>query len=173
MRERLLNKLTAAGFDVELKTWQELSDFYNQVHGMFNIVFGFIFSIVLAVVLMSVANSMGMTVVERTREIGTLRAIGLKRSGVIRLFATESMLLTLIGCVVGLLIALLVRWGVNHANIFYIPPNSASPMPLLVDLDVQRTIFTFILLGVVGTLAAYMPARRAAKKDIIEALGYV
>jgi len=44
---------------------------------------------------------------------------------------------------------------------------------LLVDLDVQRTIFTFILLGVVGTLAAYMPARRAAKKDIIEALGYV
>lgn len=173
MRDLLLKKMTAAGFDVEIKTWQELSDFYNQVHGMFDMMFGFIFSIVLTVVVMSVANSMGMTVVERTREIGTLRAIGLKRGGVVRLFATESMLLTLIGCVVGLALSLLVRWGVNHAHITYIPPNSVSPMPLLVDLDVGRTILALIMMGVVGTVAAYMPARRAAKKDIIDALGHV
>jgi len=173
MRDHLLAKLKAAGFDVEIMTWQDLSDFYNQVHGMFDMIFGFIFSIVLTVVVMSVANSMGMTVVERTREIGTLRAIGLKRSGVVRLFTTESMLLTLIGCVTGLLIALTVRWGVNIANISYTPPNSASPVPLLVDLDAGRTMFTFVLMGVVGTVAAYMPARRAAKKDIIDALGHV
>ena len=173
MRDLLLKKITAAGFDVEIKTWQELSDLYNQVIGLFDMVFGFIFSIVLTVVVMSVANSMGMTVVERTREIGTLRAIGLKRSGVVRLFATESMLLTLIGCVAGLALTLLVRWGVNIANISYIPPNSVSPMPLLVDLDGGRIILTFFLIGMVGTLAAYMPARRAAKKDIIDALGHV
>jgi putative ABC transport system permease protein len=173
MRERLLAKMKAAGFDVEIMTWQDLSDFYNQVHGMFDMIFGFIFSIVLTVVLMSVANSMGMTVIERTREIGTLRAIGLKRSGVVRLFTTESMLLTLIGCSVGLLITLGVRWGINLANISYVPPNSVTPVPLLVDMDTVRTIFTFLLMGVVGTLAAYMPARRAAKKDIIDALGHV
>ncbi len=173
MRDRLLAKLSAAGFDVEIMTWQELSDFYNQVHGMFDMIFGFIFSIVLTVVVMSVANSMGMTVIERTREIGTLRAIGLKRSGVVRLFTMESMLLTLIGCIAGLLITLLVRWGVNAADISYIPPNSAGRVPLLIDLDLLRTLFTFLLMGVVGTLAAYMPARRAAKKDIIDALGHV
>lgn len=173
MRDRLMTKLTAAGFEVEILTWQDLSDFYTQVHGMFDMIFGFIFSIVLTVVIMSVANSMGMTVVERTREIGTLRAIGLKRSGVVRLFTLESMLLTLIGCISGLAISLLVRWGVNAANISYIPPNSASPVPLLVDIDFARTVFTFILMGTVGTLAAYMPARRAAKKDIIDALGHV
>lgn len=173
MREVLLKKLSAAGYDVEIKTWQELSDFYTQVHGMFDMIFGFIFSIVITVVIMSVANSMGMTVIERTREIGTLRAIGLKRSGVIRLFTLESMLLTLIGCVTGLLIALGVRWGINVANISYTPPNSASAVPLLVDMDTGRIIFTFIMMGVVGTLAAYMPARRAAKKDIIDALGHV
>ncbi|MDP1633972.1 MAG: FtsX-like permease family protein, partial [Gallionellaceae bacterium] len=129
MRDLLLAKLSAAGFDVEIMTWQELSDFYNQVHGMFDMIFGFIFSIVLTVVVMSVANSMSMTVIERTREIGTLRAIGLKRSGVIRLFTMESMLLTLIGCVTGLAISFLVRWGVNAADISYVPPNSASPVP--------------------------------------------
>ena len=173
MRDQLLAKLKTAGFDVEIMTWQELSDFYNQVHGMFDMIFGFIFSIVLTVVVMSVANSMSMTVIERTREIGTLRAIGLKRSGVIRLFTMESMLLTLIGCVTGLLITLLVRWGVNAADISYVPPNSAGRVPLLIDMDIMRTLFTFLLMGVVGTLAAYMPARRAAKKDIIDALGHV
>ncbi|MBI5625807.1 MAG: ABC transporter permease [Nitrosomonadales bacterium] len=173
MRERLLKKLYSAGFDVEIQTWEELSDFYNQVHGMFDMIFGFIFSIVLTVVVMSVANSMGMTVVERTREIGTLRAIGLKRSGVVRLFTTESMLLTLIGCIVGLLITLGVRWGINVANISYTPPNYASPVPLLVDMDAGRVAFTFVLMGVVGTMAAYLPARRAARKDIIDALGHV
>ena len=173
VRQILLPKLRDAGFDVEIQTWQELSDFYNQVRGMFDMIFGFIFSIVLTVVLMSVANSMGMTVVERTREIGTLRAVGLKRWGVVRLFTTESMLLTVIGCTVGLLITLGVRWGINVANISYTPPSSASPVPLLVDLDVGRVVFTFVLMAVVGTLAAYLPARRAAKKPIIDALGHV
>jgi len=173
MREVLSKKLSAAGYEVEIKTWQELSDFYTQVHGMFDMIFGFIFSIVITVVIMSVANSMGMTVIERTREIGTLRAIGLKRSGVIRLFTLESMLLTMIGCITGLLIALGVRWGINVANISYTPPNSAGAVPLLVDMDTGRIFFTFIMMGVVGTLAAYMPARRAAKKDIIDALRHV
>ena len=173
MRDRLQAQLAAAGFAVEIATWQELSDFYNQVHGMFDMIFGFIFMIVLTVVVMSVANSMGMTVVERTREIGTLRAIGLKRGGVVRLFTLESMLLTLFGCISGMAFALLVRWGVNAADISYVPPNSASPVPLLVDLDVARTVVTFVMMGLVGTLAAYLPARRAAQKDIIDALGHV
>jgi putative ABC transport system permease protein len=173
MRKLLQEKLQAAGFDMEIKTWQELSDFYNQVHSMFDMIFGFIFSIVLTVVVMSVANSMGMAVVERTREIGTLRAIGLKRKGVIRLFTTESLMLTLIGCLTGLLLTLGVRYGINAAHISYTPPNSASPVPLLVDLDMSRTLFTMILMLVVGTLAAYLPARRASKQAIIDALGHV
>jgi putative ABC transport system permease protein len=173
MRTHFLEKLNHAGFDVEIQTWQELSDFYTQVHGMFDMIFGFIFSIVLTVVIMSVANSMGMTVIERTREIGTLRAIGLKHSGVVRLFTIESMLLTLIGCTTGLLIMLVVRWGINVADISYVPPNSSSRTSLLIDLDASRILFTFLLMGVVGTLAAYMPARRAAKKPIIDALGHV
>lgn len=173
MRSRLHEKLRAAGFELEIKSWNELSSFYNQVHGMFDMIFGFIFLIVLTVVVMSVANSMGMTVIERTREIGTLRAIGLRRAGVVRIFTTESFLLTLIGCGSGLLFTVLVRYGINVADISYVPPNSVSPVPLLVDLDVQRIVFTFVLMGMVATLAAYLPARRAANKLIIDALGHI
>ncbi len=173
MRKLIQARLHAAGFDLEIKTWNELSSFYNQVHGMFDMIFGFIFSIVLTVVVMSVANSMGMTVIERTREIGTLRSIGLRRAGVVRIFTTESFLLTFFGCVTGLLITILVRYGINVADISYTPPNSVSPTPLLVDLDVRRIVFTFVLMGIVATLAAYLPARRAARQPIIDALGHV
>jgi putative ABC transport system permease protein len=173
MRDRLQDKLKVSGFDVEIKTWQELSDFYNQVHDMFDMIFGFIFSIVLTVVVMSVANSMGMTVVERTREIGTLRAIGLKQAGVVRLFTAEALLITLIGCLVGIALTFGVRYGINVAHISYTPPNSASSVPLLVDVDAGRTIFTALMMLTVGTLAAWLPARRAAKQPIIDALGHV
>lgn len=173
MRTRLREKLRAAGFDLRIETWRELSSFYNQVHGMFDMIFGFIFSIVLTVVLMSVANSMGMTVIERTREIGTLRAIGLKRIGVVKLFAMEALLLSLFGCAGGLVLTFLVRWGINLAHISYVPPNSVSPVPLLVDLDWGRIAFTGLLTSGVGMLAALLPARRAARQSIVEALGHV
>jgi putative ABC transport system permease protein len=173
MRAALQAQFQQAGLDLEVKTWQELSGFYRQVHDMFDMIFGFIFSIVLTVVVMSVANSMGMTVIERTREIGTLRAIGLKRSGVVRLFTTESLLLSAVGCAVGLLVTLAVRYGINLADIHYTPPDSASAVPLLVDLDYGRTLFTLILMLVVGTFAAWLPARRAARQPIMDALGHV
>ena len=172
-RARLLAQLKTAGFDVEIRTWNELSAFYTQVRGMFDMIFGFIFSIVLTVVVMSVANSMGMTVVERTREIGTLRALGLLRGGVVRLFVGEAALLALIGCVTGLLLTLAVRHGINAAGIAYVPPNQTAPVPLLVDLDTARILVTAVMMAGVGALAAWVPARRAARQPIIEALGHV
>jgi putative ABC transport system permease protein len=173
VRTALLKKLSAAGFDVEISTWNELSAFYTQVHGMFDMIFGFIFSIVITVVVMSVANSMGMAVVERTREIGTLRAIGLRRRGVIGLFVGEAALLVLLGCIAGLLLTLGVRYGINVADISYVPPNQTSRVPLLVDLDTARIAFTALMMAAVGAFAAWMPARRAAKQPIIDALGHV
>ncbi len=173
VRSHLLERLKSAGYAVEIRTWNELSAFYTQVHGMFNMIFGFIFGIVLTVVIMSVANSMGMTVVERTREIGTLRAIGLRRAGVVRLFMGEAALLTLIGCVTGLLLTVAVKYGIDVAGISYVPPNQTSPVPLLVDLDIPHILLTAMMMAAVGALAAWLPARRAARQPIIDALGHV
>ncbi|MDZ7923828.1 MAG: FtsX-like permease family protein [Marinagarivorans sp.] len=173
VREQLQSKLAMAGFDVEILTWKELSDFYNQVRDMFDMIFGFIFLIVLTVVIMSVANSMGMTVVERTREIGTLRAIGLKRSGVVRLFTMESLVLSLIGISVGLMITLAVSYAINSAYISYVPPGNASAVLLHVNFDRERVMAAAFMMLFVGSLAAYLPARRASRQPITQALGHV
>jgi len=172
-RTRLAASFAAAGLDIETTTWQENSAFYRQVKGMFDMIFSFILSIVLAIVVMSVTNAMSMSVIERTREIGTLRAIGLRRLGVVKLFVTEAVLLVAIGCLAGLVLTVLVRAGVNAADISYVPPNGTGRVPLLVGIDAGKMIFTFVVLGVLGLTAAIFPARRAARQPVTESLAHV
>jgi putative ABC transport system permease protein len=172
-RARLAPAFAAAGLDVEISTWQENSAFYRQVKGMFDMIFSFILAIVLTIVVMSVTNAMGMSVVERTREIGTLRAIGLRRAGVVRLFVTEALLLVGLGCAAGLLLTLLVRSGVNAAGLSYTPPNGTGRVLLLVGLDAGKLAFTAGVLSLLGLVAALFPARRAARRPVTESLAHV
>lgn len=172
-RAKLDQAFATAGLDVEIQTWQELSAFYRQVKGMFDMIFSFILSIVLAIVVMSVTNAMSMSVIERTREIGTLRAIGLRRLGVVKLFVTEAVLLVAIGCLAGLALTFAVRAGVNAADISYVPPNGTGRVPLLVGIDAGKMLFTFAVLGLLGLTAAIFPARRAARQPVTESLAHV
>src|SRR3954454_20145144 len=97
-RTGLEAKLNARGLEVDVETWEELSSFYYQVKSLFDVVFSFLLCIVLLIIVMSVTNAMSMSVVERTREIGTLRAIGVHGCGVIKLFVVEALLLVYGAC---------------------------------------------------------------------------
>lgn len=168
----LADKLRAAGFDVEIKTWMELSSFYSQVRQLFDMIFGFIASIVFVVVAMGIGSSMAMTVIERTREIGTLRAIGLRRKGVMGLFSAEGAWLALIGGSLGFVVTVAVALLVNNAGISYTPPNSSYNVPLLIDFDWPRiAMVTFIVLAL-SLLATFFPARRAARLHVVQALSH-
>lgn len=158
---------------VDVETWDELSSFYRQVKSLFDMVFGFLLSIVMVIILMSVGNAMSMNVVERTREIGTLRAIGVKGSGVIELFVVEALLLVVSACAIGLVVTLAVSWGINHAQIAYRPPNSTDEVPLVVGFDAMRVGLAGVALCVLCAVAAFVPARRASRQSIVEALIHV
>jgi putative ABC transport system permease protein len=173
MRSLLRAKLTKAGIACEIKTWNELSLFYSKVRGMFDMMFLFLFSIVLVIVVMSTVNTMGMAVLERTREIGTLRALGLKRRGVSLLFAMEGGLLGLFGSLIGVVLYMSVWVMIRALSPTYIPPGISTPVPLVVDL-VPQALFVLILCMIFLSLfAAIIPARRAAKQNVVDALGHV
>lgn len=172
-RTDLTRRLAEAGLAVEIKTWQELSSFYNQVRNLFDMIFTFIFSIVFVVIIMSVINTMSMTVVERTREIGTLRALGLRRRGVVSLFTTEGALLAFVGVGIGLTASLLVAWGMDVAHITYTPPNSSSAVPLLVDINGGQILTVALMATVLAAVAAAWPALGAARRQIHSALTHV
>ncbi len=172
-RQRLTDDLASAGITVDIRTWDQLSAFYQQVRGMFSLIFMFIFIIVLTIVVMNIINTMSMTVVERTREIGTLRALGMQRLSVRRLFSTEGLFLSLIGCIAGVVLSLSITFLVNQADISYTPPGNSSPVPLLVNTVPALMVGALIILTGLSTLFSILPARRAAKSIITEALGHV
>ena len=173
LRDRLKTKLKQAGLSLEIKTWRELAEFYQRVKGLFDMIFTFIFAIVLVIVVMSVINTMGMAVVERTREIGTLRALGLKKRGVSFLFALEGTMLGFMGCIAGIGINIIAWSIIQYVGPTYIPPGNSSPVPLIVDLVPEVMALLMVFLVFLSLIAAILPARRAARQNIVESLGYV
>jgi putative ABC transport system permease protein len=165
--------LSEAGYAVEIKTWRELSVFYNQVKNLFDMIFLFIFSIVLVIAVMSVVNTMSVSVMERTREIGTMRALGLKRRGVKSLFATEGLLLGVLGCSAGSVIFFAVYSIISLTHPTYVPPASSSPVPLHVDLMWPALLRSMLFMASLSMVAAYVPARRSARMSIVDALGHI
>jgi putative ABC transport system permease protein len=173
MKDQLFETLSADGIDCEIETWKTLSVFYLKVKGLFDMIFTFIFCIVLVIVVMSVVNTMGTAVLERTREIGTLRALGLKRRGVGLLFSLEGGMLGLFGSAVGAFLNLMVWALIRMAKPTYIPPGVSSPVPLIVNLVPEVMITLGIFLVFLSLGAAILPARRAAKQNIVDALGHI
>ena len=170
---RVKSLLAEAGMEVEIKTWAELSVFYNQVKNMFDMIFFFIFTIVLVIVVMSVINTMSMAVMERTREVGTMRALGLKQYGVTFLFTTEGMLLGLLGSLAGAAIFFTVYAVIAATNPTYLPPSSSSPVPLRVDLVWPALTRNMLFMLVLSMTAAFVPARRSSRMSIVDALGHI
>jgi putative ABC transport system permease protein len=155
--------------------FRTLNPFYVQTIQLFDTIFGFIFALIGAIVLFTVSNTMNTAVVERTVEIGTLRAIGLRRAGIRRLFVTEGALLGLTGAVMGVLLALAVSGLANQMGLTWSPPGSVEPLPLTLTVwgETRMILGTTIGLVCIAVLSAWWPAYRAAQLRVVEALRHI
>ncbi len=160
---------------IELLDYETLNPYYGQTLQMFGAIFGFISVLIGAVVLFTISNTMSMTVVERTVEIGTLRALGLKRRGIRAMFLVEGVLLGLAGSVVGALVAMFAAWFINRLGITWIAPGWVDPVPLAVRVAGEHAMMAVSIVGliVVAGLSAILPAARAARMNIVDALRHV
>lgn len=157
---------------LEILTWDKASPLYQRTKGMFDIIFGMVFGIIITIVTMSVLNTIGMAVVERTREIGTLRALGLKRPGVIALFGIESGLVGLFGAILGLIITVSFSLIVAGVKPMWEPPLIARAVIWEIRLVPAYLISSFFILVLLTFAAAILPARRAAHASIVDSLGH-
>lgn len=160
---------------LEIQDFEALNPLYGQVSGMFGAIFGFMAILIGVIVLFTVGNTMSMAVMERTAEIGTLRAMGLRRSGIRRLFMCEGLLLGLIGAVVGVVTALSLAWLINHAGLSWLPPGQVDPVALTVRVwgETPLMLGTAAGLALVAVVSAWWPARRASRMLIVDALRHV
>lgn len=176
-RKRLDNILKTTLKDEPLAVfdYETLNPYYGQALSMFASIFGFISVLIGAIVLFTVSNTMSMAVVERTVEIGTLRAIGLRRHGIKAMFVTEGVVLGCFGAVLGIGAALGFAWLINQLGLTWVAPGRIEPSPLAVSLAGEHALMLVSAIGlvVVAALSAILPASRAARMNIVEALRHV
>ena len=171
--ERILASLskTLAPRGYELASWRELSDFYDKTVLLYESQFGVLRLIILLMVLLSVANSVNMTLFERTREFGTLLALGDPPAGVFQLILTESLLLGLFGAGLGMALGGLAAWAISAIGIPMPPPPNANVGYTAYIRLVPSEVLSAGIVGFVATcLAAVLPARRVSRMNVVDAL---
>jgi len=157
-----------------LKKWIDLASYYKQVRSLFSTIFIFLGVIVFFMVLMSSVNTLLMTMFERTREIGTMLAMGTPRSWIMSLFILEAVVLGVLGAAVGVAGGNLLGFLINHAGIHLPPPPGTTvPMAFHVLYVPSLMVGSSILVTVSLALAAILPAIRASRLQIAEALAHV
>ena len=170
-----LLKTTLKDAPLTVLDYETLNPFYRQALSMFASIFGFISVLIGAIVLFTVSNTMSMAVVERTVEIGTLRAIGLRRSGIRATFVCEGVVLGCFGALLGIVTAFALAWAINHLGLTWVAPGRVDPTPLAVRVAGENGLMITSAIGlvVVAALSAILPAARAARMNIVDALRHV
>jgi putative ABC transport system permease protein len=174
-RLEYLLKTTLRDRPLSVSDFRALNPYYGQTLGLFNAIFGFIAILIGGIVLFTVGNTMNAAVVERTVEIGTLRAIGLRRAGIRSLFVSEGMLLGTFGAVAGVSVALILAVVINHSGLTWTPPGRVTPVGLHLRVwgEARLLSSTALVMIMVAILSAWWPARRAARLQVVEALRHV
>jgi putative ABC transport system permease protein len=155
-------KIATAGTGATVETIPEvLNDVRKQINTLLSVVIGLL-AVALVIALMGIVNTMALSVLERTREIGLLRAVGMTRAQVRGTIRREAILITLYGVLFGLALGSVVGWAIART---------------MATLGVDQVAFapgrlaTYAIVGIVaGIAAAALPARRSARLDVLDAL---
>jgi putative ABC transport system permease protein len=141
----------------ELKQTQE-----DQINPLLGLVYALL-SLAIIVSLFGIANTLALSIHERTRELGMLRAVGMSRRQVRRMIRYESVITALIGAVLGMVL------GLIFAALMSVPLEDQG---FVLSYPVGQLIFILVVAGIAGVVAAIAPARRAARLDVLQALAY-
>jgi putative ABC transport system permease protein len=169
MREELEDRLRSN--DVEIKSWLDLSDFYEKTIALYQRQFGVLELITMIMVALSVMNSVSMTTFERVGEFGTMRALGDRSGMVFRLVVLESAITGLAGGLLGIAAGLALALVLSQVGIpMPPPPNAESGYTAQIRVIPVNLLWAFALGLCATVLGAMWPARRAARIPVVDAL---
>ncbi len=157
-----------------VKPWFELASFYRQVKLLYFAIFGFMGLVLFLVVLLATANTLLMSVMERVREFGVLRAMGLQPRQLLVLLQWEGAFLGLLGSALGLAATLVLRAGLNALHLqMPAPPGTSHGYEL--NIHLVPAVYLLVALGLQATLqiSALFPGLKAARLRIVEALRHI
>ena len=168
-RQRFAN----ANPTLTVQTWLDQAFFYKSVKDLYNRIFGALGMIIGLIVVFVVTNAMAMAIIERTREIGTLRALGTLPSQLLRTLGLEGMVLGGVGTMAGAVVAIAV-------TVFLLvvpmemppPPGQSKGYPLIISFDLTMYLATMLTMVTLTVLASIWVARKTVNMPVVEALAH-
>ena len=159
------------GPDVQVIPWYDAADFYNKTVTLFSRQVLVMKVIISLVVILSISNTMMMSVMERTDEIATSMALGVRRARVLSRFLVEGVLLGLIGGMIGVGLGYVLALGISRVGIPMPPPPGMARGYVGQILVTPGLVWNaLILAGATALIASIYPAWKASRMVIAEAL---
>lgn len=158
------------------KSWQKMYAGFLGFIKVSEIILYVINAFIVIVASFCIINTVFMSVSERTREIGTMRAIGMRRKDVIKMILTESVILGILGALAGLIIGGIINYlgssvGINFGDVMQMFPGSQKIFKT--SFSIPSMLFNMLLGVIISILSALYPAYRAAYEKPSRALRYV
>ena len=157
-----IDTVLAAYPNVQVQDQTQFKDSVRaQVNQLLTLIYGLLFLAIIIAVL-GIVNTLALSVIERTREIGLLRAVGMTRRQLRRMVRLESLVIAVYGAILGVVVGVGFGVALQHA--------AASTGIDVLDVPWVNLVVFVLLAAIVGVLAALWPARRAAKLDVLKAV---
>lgn len=159
--------------DFEVVPWSDLADFYNKTVVLFSKQVNVIEFIIGLIIVLTIANTLTMSVLERTVEIGTSLAMGVGRAIIMRVFLFESLLIGILGGSAGIALGWLLAMLISYIGIPMPPPPGMAHGYVAQVIVSGELVLNAVVLAMVSTsLASILPAWKAGSMNIVDALRY-
>lgn len=166
-------RLAAQFPQLTVQSWMDQAFFYRSVRALYNRIFGALGLIIGVIVVFVVTNAMAMAIIERTREIGTLRALGTLPSQLLRTLALEGMVLGGVGALAGAALSLGISLLLYVVPVNMPPPPGRSVgYPLNISIDPLLVAATLAAMVLLTMLASSWVARKTVHLPVVDALAH-
>jgi putative ABC transport system permease protein len=162
------------GQKLDVTSWEDELSFIMWTYRALQALSFILMVILIGIMIAGIMNTLWIAIRERTREIGTLRAIGMQKFGVARLFLLEASMLGVIGAVVGVVLGAVVTWLINSANI-HVPTSVQLFLmrdTLRLTIEPATLVFSVVMITFVTGAAAIYPSIRAASRKPVDAMAH-
>lgn len=160
----------ALGPEYEVHSWEDIAKFVVDVRARQNVILQVIASIFMLLMLLGVANTMLMSVLDRTREIGTMLALGVRRGRIVALFLMEATLIGALGGVVGGVAGKALTTVLNVVGITVKVPSASVPFTIRPFVGIDYLLLVVAIAGAGALVFSLYPAWRASRLRPVQAL---